>query len=884
MAVIHLLSLIMAGVFSIQHWNCHSFNSNGPEYIWNLSQISEMPNIICLQETWYKTQEEHPEIQGYKIADFSVRDNTKGGGTAIYIKNNLAYITKSYKSKFETSCIEFTMNKQSITLVNLYDASKDTKNNHYQELLSQVKGNFIVCGDFNAHHRLWGSKENDTKGSELYDLLSNNNNVVILNDGSGTRQNPTNLELSCIDLSICSTNIAHQITWSVDHSSSYGSDHFVVNLCFNELPVVTENEHDFNWNYKKADWDGFASMCDQTLSLDMISDNINETCTRLTNSILDVAGKYIPVKKINNKSKKPSVPWWTEECTNIVRERNKARNRAQHTGSGQDYIIYKEKEKVCKSTIKTAQQQYWESYCQSLNSDSHIGQVWNTIKKMLGKTANLIGLPTFIENNIKYETTKEKADLMVKTFAMVSSTNNYTDSFKLRKESMEDKGYEDLLTHFKDNSHSYNEPFTLQELKDAIGETTDTSPGKDKITYTMFKKFEEKSLNILLFINRIWFLQELPSQWKHSIIIPSLKQGKDSSDPLSYRPIALTSNFVKIMEKMVNNRLRWYLEKNNLFNPNQSGFRKNRNTMEQIIRLDNDIQKAFLKKHFTVGVFIDFQKAFDMIWKYGLLHKMVLLGIRGNMLAWVNSFLSDRTIQVKINSTYSEIYVVQNGTPQGSCISPTLFNIMVNDLSECLKYSAMSQFADDSAIWLSGTNLNFIQNRIQEDLDSIYLWCEKWGFLLSPNKTVAIIFTRKRKLDNLLLKIGNSIIRVVKEVKFLGMILDDKLTWLKHIQYIEAKCSKVVNCMKLLTGTKWGANSYTLRNIYIALIRSKIDYGCELYNTASHSSKKILDKLQSQALRICTGAYKNVSTNSLQVEMGAPLLKKVVKHLSRSPI
>ena len=137
MAVIHLLSLIMAGVFSIQHWNCHSFNSNGPEYIWNLSQISEMPNIICLQETWYKTQEEHPEIQGYKIADFSVRDNTKGGGTAIYIKNNLAYITKSYKSKFETSCIEFTLNKQSITLINLYDASKDTKSNHYQELLSQ---------------------------------------------------------------------------------------------------------------------------------------------------------------------------------------------------------------------------------------------------------------------------------------------------------------------------------------------------------------------------------------------------------------------------------------------------------------------------------------------------------------------------------------------------------------------------------------------------------------------------------------------------------------------------------------------------------------------------------------------------------------------------
>ena len=186
----------------------------------------------------------------------------------------------------------------------------------------------------------------------------------------------------------------------------------------------------------------------------------------------------------------------------------------------------------------------------------------------------------------------------------------------------------------------------------------------------------------------------------------------------------------------------------------------------------------------------------------------------------------------------------------------------------------MSQFADDSAIWLSGSNLNFIQNRMQEDLSNIYLWCEKWGFLLSPNKTLAIIFTRKRKLGKLILKIGDTIINIVKEVKFLGMILDNKLTWLKHIQYVEGRCSKVINCMKLLSGTRWGANSYTLRNIYIALIRSKIDYGCELYNTASHSTKKILDRIQSQALRICTGAYKNVSTCSLQVEMGDPPLEE----------
>lgn len=91
-----------------------------------------------------------------------------------------------------------------------------------------------------------------------------------------------------------------------------------------------------------------------------------------------------------------------------------------------------------------------------------------------------------------------------------------------------------------------------------------------------------------------------------------------------------------------------------------------------------------------------------MLWKHGLLKKMKKMGLKGNMLAYVNNFLSDRVLQVKINNTFSDIFVLENGTPQGSCISPTLFNIMVNDMSDCLKNCEMSQLADDGAIWKSG--------------------------------------------------------------------------------------------------------------------------------------------------------------------------------------
>ena len=112
---------------------------------------------------------------------------------------------------------------------------------------------------------------------------------------------------------------------------------------------------------------------------------------------------------------------------------------------------------------------------------------------------------------------------------------------------------------------------------------------------------------------------------------------------------------------------------------------------------------------------------------------------------------------------------------------------MVNDLTTCVQHSATSQFADDSAIWLSGTNISFIQRRLQEDINNIKTWCERWGFLISTTKTVAVVLSRKRQTEHLILKFGNSILSVVNEVKFLGMIIDSKLTWLKHIQYLEAR-------------------------------------------------------------------------------------------------
>ena len=182
------------------------------------------------------------------------------------------------------------------------------------------------------------------------------------------------------------------------------------------------------------------------------------------------------------------------------------------------------------------------------------------------------------------------------------------------------------------------------------------------------------------------------------------------TEAISYRPIALTSNMCKLMERMIVMRLNWYMEKNGLFNIHQSGFRKKRNTLDQLIRLSDDILRGIRWKKYVLGVFLDIEKAYDMMWREGVLFKMDKLGIGGNLFNWVNGFLHNRTMQVRVGTTLSDEFVLENGTPQGSVISPILFLIAINDLSP--KGVKISMFADDTAIWKTGSSVNDVKKKV----------------------------------------------------------------------------------------------------------------------------------------------------------------------------
>jgi len=194
---------------------------------------------------------------------------------------------------------------------------------------------------------------------------------------------------------------------------------------------------------------------------------------------------------------------------------------------------------------------------------------------------------------------------------------------------------------------------------------------------------------------------------------------------------------------MVVCRLSWFLEYHKILSISQSGFRQCRKTTDHILSLHDAIQKSLGNKHNVLSVFIDLEKACDMVNEDVPLSKLLRYGISGRMFRFIHSFLSNRTFQVRLGSTLSLTKRLENGTPQGSVLSPILFSLMIYDLPERITSSA-ALYADDFCFWECGSDITLLNQLCQRSLFKVCInWCEECGFKISSTKSAAVLFTRK---------------------------------------------------------------------------------------------------------------------------------------------
>ena len=222
-----------------------------------------------------------------------------------------------------------------------------------------------------------------------------------------------------------------------------------------------------------------------------------------------------------------------------------------------------------------------------------------------------------------------------------------------------------------------------------------------------------------------------------------LKPDKLPSLTTSYRPISLLSSIMKLFERVIEQRLRSYLEDIGFINKYQSGFRQNKSTDDPLFRLSQSVMESFNRREHVVAAFLDVEKAFDNVWHNGLRYKIFMLDLPTKMTRWLSDFLVGRVIQVNVNGFLSDQINPAVGVPQGSVLSPLLFLIYVNDLPKPHhRQNSKSQFADDTALWAASRNVHIAAKLLQKDLRKLAKWCAKWRIKLNPEKTKVILFSR----------------------------------------------------------------------------------------------------------------------------------------------
>ena len=866
--------------FSICNWNARGFNSNGRHFRKLIEEIR--PSIICVQESFLKTNSHLLKLSGYETVRLD-NPSERRRGLITFIDSRISFSKLSIQhdsAGTEILGIQVKADKLgNIHIFNVYNPPAQKIDQTLSSVAKKFPRNTIFVGDFNAHDPLWGSPKTDQFGTEICKWIDDND-LCVLNTGEGTHLTPSG-ELTHIDLSISSRNLAAKASFHVIQEPC-GSDHLPVLTTFSIGAVMEEVNLPRRFIYDKADWGLFSEITSRVTPDNITNDCPDTYLNNITGSITEAAEESIPRTK-GSTVRRPHNPAWTDRCTEARKSSRRAFKQFKRK-----FISHQNYNATCNNTKKVIAQEaksHWQNYVSTLNKDSNIRDVWRKIGSLNNKR-NFQSIPTLGTA----VTSAEKANILARHFGSASSNDNLDPTHAQERLSFQTQHGRQLADPGPD-SGPLNVPFTLHELHDALNTKKDTATGKDNISYNLIKHLHPNFKNILLtFYNTLFVGKQFPSEWREAIVIPLPKPGKDKHDPSSYRPISLTSHLCKVMETMLNNRLKWFLDREGILDSAQSGFRAKRSTIDHLVRLETRIRCAMAQKQFTGAVFLDISKAFDLVWHSGLLHKLKNIGISGSFLSFIGSFLLDRKIQVRVNSSLSDKVDLDNGTPQGSVLSPTLFNIMANDLADLvegdedpIEATDLSQFADDNQINNCDRNIKKLTRRLQNTLDTISDWSVKWGFKLSQEKTVAVLFgvsgpAYRQAKQHFKLHIRGTPVQVQSSAKFLGLTFDQHLSFNEHINNVVQKCNSAINLMKAVSGTSFGADKPTLLMLYKALVRSKIEYGCQAYKSATKTALKRLTGIQYTALRIALGALHGTKHSHLLIESGElPLTERMLE-------
>ena len=811
-----------------------------------ISQIK--PHAVLLQETMVN-QDFTPAFKGYNVAarldtaqprPQAQGDGTSGerptGGILTLIRDDLpykpfdAYRPQTQDSLSYVAGTEVHLPGNNIlNIVNIYiPPARWTQGQGTQAQEFQLTGltrttSLIVAGDANAHAKRWDPFQREDRLGREIEETCDAMDLVVINDGSPTRTNPATGGRSTPDITVVSADMAVGTTWET--TVDMGSDHLPILTTVPTARTKPKREGRKRFSWRKAQWREYQRILEERMKDWETTPDMSATAKdkRLTAAILEAAKATIP---LGNRRARP--PFWNERCEAATRERAEARkqvSRPPATGGERAEAIrrYTTAKQEANDVIKAEKETYLNEKLADMKPD---GNMWGLIQSLDGrrspaKPAVPLERPSSPGQPPKRPaaTDSQKANLLYQMYAEVSRIPKSREDKPIK---LEARAATRQCTCNGDRTGICS-PFSTEEIKTAMSKLrTKKAAGPDGIPNELLKNLPPRALEHLLdLVNTSWTKCDVPASWRKAEIIAIPKKGKPASDPSSYRPISLLSTVSKLAERVVQARLQFWAEARNLINRNQAGFRQGHSTFDQLGRITQTIFDGFESKKPQRAVLatLDFARAYDRVWRDGLIAKMGRMGIPCCVLRWLRALLRDRRARVRWGSSLSRERVFREGLPQGSVLAPLLWLFYINDIDTDVDNGiTCSLFADDVALLAVKSSVKACEETLQPALDSIGDWLTKWKVSPSVTKCTSTVFSldpqdgggrAKTKLT-----LQGQELPQTEHATFLGVQLDRQLTLSKHVANLKDKMARRHRCLQVLASRSYGSRKRTLRSAY----------------------------------------------------------------------
>jgi hypothetical protein len=813
-----------------------------------LNELKEKFDIIAISETWFTKDTPHSlfNLDGYSL-HYASRKNKQGGGVALYISNHLSCkSTKVYCSEnlFESIFIELSYGKRSNMLVScIYRAPGSCMNTFCEELrplLQEVikpKQSIFLCGDYNVNLL---KHEEHPPTREFIDLMSSFSLKPTIHKPTRiTRHTQTLIDniftneiIRPIETGILINDISDHlpIYVMIKQDNSQFKASMVTNSILKRRKIDNESLLNLKNHLQNTDWNPI---------LDTSLRDVNTAYKIFLDKFVEAYNIFCPVKSITLKRKAMNKPWMTDGLRRACQKKNRLYKKFLCQKNEHSELYYKNYKNTLTSALREAERSYYNSLLQRHIRD--IKGTWRAINTIIGKGKTCNPFPTeFIDDGITISSSQEICDSFNRFFTEVGP--------KLA-EKIETIDESPLNYIQNTNQHSMLlRPASEFEVENIVKscKKKDSNDYHDISMSTLQRVFVSIKAPITHICNLSLTSGIFPEKMKIAKVIPLYKSG-DRDVFNNYRPVSLLPQFSKILEKIFNNRLESFINEYNILNEAQFGFRTKCNTTHALLKLIEGITDSIDKRKSTIGIFIDLKKAFDTVNHSILTQKLYKYGIRGLANDWIKSYLQGRKQFVSMNNHKSKLMSISCGVPQGSILGPKLFILYINDMCNVTQLFNYILFADDTNLFCSNDDVKVLNRQVNEGLVKLKRWFAVNKLSLNVEKTNYINFSAAKSNTEMNLMIGDKNIQKVSYTKFLGVTIQENLSWKLHIAQI---CSKMMRAIGIMNRMKNLLPQHTLQMLYNTLVVPHMTYSCEVWGSTYSIHLIKIALIQKKAVRI----------------------------------